>query len=84
MGEALAPQFKLDFTLIACMANTIMGCMWYLDNGASFHMMGNRYLFSDLEEKDLQQNIDFGDDEKYNAIGIGTVPFRGSLAPLSD
>lgn len=56
-GEALASQFELDFNLIACMANTVMGCMWYLDNGASFHIMGIRDLFSDLEEKDLQQNI---------------------------
>ena len=54
MGEALASQFKLDFTLIAFMANTAMGCMWYLDNGSSFHMTGNRDLFSDLEEKELQ------------------------------
>ena len=52
--KALASQFELDFTLIACMASTVMGCMWYLDNGASFHMTGNRDLFSDLEEKDLQ------------------------------
>ena len=39
-GEELASQFKLDFTLIACMANTIMGIVWYLDSGASFHMTG--------------------------------------------
>ena len=70
-----ASQFELDFTLIACMASTVMGCMWYLGNGASFHMMQNRDLFSDLEEKDLQQNIEFGDDERYNTIDIGTVTF---------
>ena len=58
------------------MANTVMGCMWYLDNGASFHMTWKRDLFSDLEEKDLQQNIEFGDDERYNATGIGTVTFQ--------
>lgn len=47
-GEALSSQLELDFTLIAWMANTIMGGVWYLDNGASFHMMGSRYLFSDF------------------------------------
>ena len=52
-GEKLASQFKLDFTLITCMAIIVMGCMWYLDSGASFHMTWNRDLFSDLVEKDL-------------------------------
>ena len=52
-----------------------MGCMWYIDIGASFHMMENRYLFSELEEKDLQRNIEFGDDERYNMTDIGTITF---------
>jgi len=70
-GEALTSQFKIDFTLIACMANTVMGGMWYLDNGASFHMTGNRDIFSDFEEKDLKQ------------IRIGMVTFqRNSGSPL--
>jgi hypothetical protein len=30
VGEALASQFELDFTLIACMASTVMGSVWYL------------------------------------------------------
>ena len=37
-GEVLASQFELDFTLIACMTNILMGSVWYLDSGASFHM----------------------------------------------
>jgi len=54
VGEALASQFEIDFTLIACMAGTSMGGVWYLDSGASFHMTGNRDLFSDFKEKDLK------------------------------
>ena len=42
VGEAWASQFELDFSLIACMASTMMGSMWYLDSGAYFHMMGNK------------------------------------------
>jgi len=83
VGEALATQFELDFTLIACMANTAMGGMWYLDNSASFHMTGNRDLFSDFEEKYLKQNIEFEDDERYRATRIGTINFhRESGSPL--
>ena len=58
------------------MAITIMGCMWYLDNNASFHMMGNINLFSDLEQKHLQQSIEFGDDERYSVTGIGIATFQ--------
>ena len=57
VGEDIASQFKLDFNLIACMADTAMGGMWYLDSSASFHMTRNIVLFSDFEEKDLKQSI---------------------------
>eukprot|EP00253_Pinus_taeda_P020513 PITA_20513 len=75
VSEVLTSQFELDFTLIECMENTIMGSMWYLDNGASFHMMGNRDIFNYLEEKDLKHNIEFGDDGRYSVTNIGTVTF---------
>lgn len=32
--KALASQFELDFTLIACMVSSMMGSVWYLDSGA--------------------------------------------------
>lgn len=65
------------------MSNTVMGCMWYLGKGSSLHMMDNRDIFNDLEEKDLQQNIEFRDDERYNATNIGTITFqRESGSPL--
>ena len=63
-GEALASQFEMDFTLIACMVSSMIGCVWYLDSGASFHMTGDKILFSALEEKDLKMRIEMGDDEK--------------------
>ena len=49
-SEALASQFELDFSLIACMVSSALGLGWYLDSGASFHMIGDKILFSDLEE----------------------------------
>ena len=61
-GEALASQFELDFSLIACMVSSALGSVWYLDSGASFHMTGDKELFSSMEEKDLQMHIEMGDD----------------------
>ena len=38
--------------------------------------MGDKELFSDLEEKDLQMHIEMGDDGRYSATGIGTITFE--------
>jgi hypothetical protein len=61
-GEALVSQFELDFSLIACMVSSALGSVWYLDSGTSFHMTGDKDLFSDLKEKDLKMHIEMGDD----------------------
>lgn len=86
-GEALASQFELDFSLITCMVSSMVGCVWYLDSGASFHMSGDKNIFSTLEEKDLQMQIEMGDDGKYCVSGEGTVVFQrehGALLTLTD
>ena len=79
-SETLASQFELDISLIACMVSSALGSMWYFDSGASFHMMGDKELFSDLEEKDLQMHIEMGDDGRYSATRIGTITFQRSQA----
>jgi hypothetical protein len=76
VSEALASQFEPDFSLIACMASSALGSVWYLDSGASFHMTRDKELFSDLEERGLKMHIEMGDDGRYNAIGIGTITFQ--------
>ena len=38
VGEALALQFELDFSLIACMLSSGLGSVWYLKSVSSFHM----------------------------------------------
>jgi hypothetical protein len=78
-GEALASQFELEFSLIACMVSSALGSVWYLDSGTSFHMTGDKEFFSDLEEKDLKMHIDMGDDGRYSANGIGTITFQRDL-----
>jgi hypothetical protein len=75
-GEALASQFELDFSLIACMDSSALGLVWHLDSGTSFHMIGDKEFFSDLEEKDLKMHIEMGDDGRYSEIGIGTITFQ--------
>ena len=76
MGDALASQFELDFSLITCMVSSVMGSVWYLDSGAYFHNTGDKEPFSSLEEKDLQMHIEMGDDGRYSATEIGTITFQ--------
>ena len=39
-------------------------------------MTGDKELFSDLEEKDIQMHIEIGDDGRYSATVIGTITFQ--------
>ena len=82
-SEALASQFELDFTLVSCMVTLMMGTVWYLNSGTFFHMTKNKYLFIDLEEKDLQVHFELGDNGRYNTADIVLLPFKGSLVLLS-
>ena len=74
-------------SLFACMVSSMVGSGWFLDSGASFHMTGDKNLFSTLEEKDLQILIGMGNDEKYSVSGVGTVIFQrehGAHLTLTD
>ena len=82
VGKALASQFKLDFTLISCMVSSMMGSVWYLDNGASFHMIGDMDLFRDLEDKELQMHIEMGCDRRL-ILDWENLLFRGRRVLLS-
>ena len=56
--------------------SSALGSVWYLDSDTSFHMTGDKEIFSDLEEKDLQMHIEMGDDGRYSATEIGTITFH--------
>jgi hypothetical protein len=58
------------------MASSALGLVWYLDSGASFHLTGDKEIFSDLEERDLKMHIEMGNNGRYSANGIGTITFQ--------
>lgn len=80
-GDSLSSQFELDFTLIACMEITVQGSVRYLDFGASFHMTWTKEFFNSLEEKDLQLQIELGDDGWYSTKWISTITFKSESSP---
>ena len=54
-------------------------CLWYVDNGCSRHMIGDRSLFKVFESK-KSGNVTFGDGSKSQINGKGTI----SLLELPD
>lgn len=56
--------------------------VWYLDNGCSRHMTGNKSLFTSLESCD-GGSVKFGDGSKSNIVGKGTVSIPG-MSTLSN
>jgi len=84
ISEALASQFELDFTLITCMAMTMMGSVWHLEGVSLFHMTGNTDFFTDLEEKDLEVHIEMGYHGRYNTTTVHAVTFKREMgSPIS-
>ena len=55
-------NFDEEFCLIACMASTIGSNIWYIDNGASSHMTGQKRFFRDLQEGERGIHVELGDD----------------------
>ena len=48
--------------------------IWYLDNGASNHMSGNRMFFTKIDETILGK-VRFGDDSRIDIRGKGSIQF---------
>ena len=56
---------------------------WYIDGGASSHMIGDRDIFTKVSESDLEMEVVLGDDTVVRAVGRGTVHFeRESMQPM--
>ena len=48
--------------------------VWYLDNGASNHMSGNRLFFYELDDS-ITGLVRFGDDSRISIMGRGSIRF---------
>jgi hypothetical protein len=66
-----------------CMSFTQTSEVWYIDSGASSHMIGHKHYFNNLSEKEFGFEILLGDDYAYHPKGVGIVRFeRESGKPL--
>lgn len=66
--------------------NTDVKDIWYLDNGASNHMTGDRRYFSNLDNS-ITGKVGFRDDSRIDIKGKGTISFvdmNGELKKMTD
>jgi hypothetical protein len=55
-----------------------IGNMWYLDNGVSNHMTGDRHKLKELDHA-ITGKVCFGDDSIVEIQGRGTILFQGKF-----
>jgi hypothetical protein len=73
----LASKFENDCAFVSCLStNTTPSGEWYLDSGASRHMIEARDLFSSFSEDESDLHIRLGDNTKYAVWGQGIVQFQ--------
>jgi hypothetical protein len=81
--DEFAKSFEEDLCAIAYMSSAIVSYMWFVDSGASCHMIGCKEWFTRLQEGGVNLVIELGDDRCYKVQGVGTVSFqRESGKPL--
>ena len=62
---------------------TTTSSTWYIDSGASSHMTGDRDMFTEMFEIDLELEVVLGDDTMVRAVGHVAVRFdRVSLCSV--
>jgi hypothetical protein len=82
--EVFSTKFDKRFSLIVCLSTrTTHSDTWYIQSGASCHMIGVCEHVTDLTEiGDVE--VVLGDDQEVKAVGYRTVSFqRESLPPMT-
>ena len=81
--EDFASTFERELSLIACLsACSGSSSDWYIDSGASAHMIGVREVFFEITEQGIDVEVEFGDDMVVRVVGRGIVVFQRESRPL--
>ena len=62
---------RMDHSIIVghSLSATTTSSTWYIDSGASSHMTGDRDMFTEMSESDLEIAVVLGDDTVVRAVG---------------
>ena len=75
----LASRLEEEFS---CLSNSASLEIWYIESGASAHMMGARECFSNYQEEQMNFKITMGNKAKCTPIGRGTIVFQTKASTL--
>jgi hypothetical protein len=79
--EEFSTKFDKEFSLIVCLSmRTTHTDTWYIDSGASLHMIGVREHLTDLTEMGNVEVV-LGDDREVKVVGSRTVSFQRECLP---
>jgi hypothetical protein len=77
--DEFASQFERECSLIICFSTVeTLSRIWYIDSGASSHMLGVREHFTNLRDPEFKLDIVLGDNTIVRTVGCGTVFFQRS------
>lgn len=85
--DEFTSRFDTKFALVLNLATHVTSFdVWFVDSGASFHMIGVRQHFMSLTKDDIDLEVELGDKSKVRAAGVGIISFQReeSLPPESD
>ena len=60
--DEFSTRFEKEFSLVTCLSSSMASSVWYIDSGATCHMRVVRELFTSLTGKDLDLDIELGDN----------------------
>ena len=84
--DEFASQFDREFSFMASTSTSVAPSsqIWYADSAASRHMTGAKDQFTQFSDRQINLEVELGDESIVRAVGVGTISFqRESLPPLA-
>lgn len=73
--DEFATRFEKEFPLVTCLSSLTYSSVQYIDSGASCHMIRLQEISTSLAKRDLDLDIELGDNSNYMVVDLGIVAF---------
>lgn len=73
--DELANKIEKESALVSCLSGIITRGLWFVDNGASRHMMGSHDIFNNMAKENKDLLVELGGNTRYAVKGISNLQF---------